>query len=81
MDERIEDLAHQLDARVVADEVEHDGTRVVRLSNGGRVWRVKLLAHGNRFYTVITSSPDAGPEGDRFLASFALLNQAQAAKE
>ena len=81
MDERLEDLAHQLDARVVADEVEHDGTRVVRLSNGRRVWRVKLLAHGNRFYTVITSSPDAGPEGDRFLASFALLNQAQAAKE
>jgi len=73
MDQRLEELAREVDARVVADAKERNGARLARLSNGRRTWRVKLLVHGKRLYTVTTSSPDASPDGDRFLASFALV--------
>ena len=73
MDQRLDELARGVHARIVADGVEHDGTRLARLSNGRRVWRVRLLTSGKRLYTVTTSSPEAGPDGDRFLASFAVV--------
>jgi hypothetical protein len=74
MDERLNELARQLNAHVVGSSMEGDGTRIARLSNGRRLWRVRLIARENRFYTVITSSPFPGPEEDRFFASFALLH-------
>jgi Zn-dependent protease len=74
MDERLDQLSRQVDARIVATSTESDGTRVARLENGSRVWRVRLVARGNRFYTVTTSSPPPPPEKDRFFASFALLH-------
>jgi Zn-dependent protease len=73
MDQRLAELAGEVSARIVAEGAESDGARLARLSNGRRTWRVKLLARGKRLYTVTTSSPDAGPDGDRFLASFALV--------
>ena len=74
MDERLEQLSRQVDAPVVASSLEGDHTRIARLQNGRRVWRVRLVARGNRFYTVTTSSPEPGQEADRFFASFALLH-------
>ena len=73
MDQRLDELARETNARIVDQGIEQDGTRVARLSSGRRVWRVRLVAHGKRLYTVTTSGPEAGPDGDRFLASFALV--------
>jgi Zn-dependent protease len=73
MDQRLDELAREVHARIVADGVEPDGTRLARLSNGRRVWRVRLVTSGKRLYTVTTSSPEAGPDGDRFLASFTVI--------
>jgi Zn-dependent protease len=73
MDERRDQLAAQLEARVVADRGAPGGVRELRLETSRRVWRARLVARGARLYTVTTSSPEATPEGDRFLASFSLL--------
>jgi hypothetical protein len=73
MDDRVDELARQVGAQLAGSSMQNDGSRIVRLSNGRRVWRVRLVARGNRFYTVVTSHPIPGSEADRFFDSFALL--------
>jgi hypothetical protein len=74
MSERVDELAHQVGGQLAGSSMQEDGSRIVRLSNGRRVWRVRLIAHGNRFYTVVASHPIPGSEADRFFDSFTLLH-------